>query len=233
MTTLSTDSTNAQQVPVQPFAFAPDSGISLDHTGCENRFRSLLGEEDWMKLPFDVRTRFSKKLGPDAWALYRGRVVYTRFSFFGRIFAQVCRLAGGPLPICDVPDMPALVAVRNSDRGNSQTWTRMYGRPGRFHQVVHSEKRFSGPTGLEEYVGYGIGMALTLHVEEGALAFRSAHYFFEIFGRRLRLPNWLSPGAMEIVHRAEDGGSFSFALRLTHPVAGRLVTQLAIFMEVE
>ena len=34
-------------------------------------------------------------------------------------------------------------------------------------------------------------MALTIHAVDGALVFRSAGYFFQLFGRRLRLPAWL------------------------------------------
>ena len=93
-------------------------------------------------------------------------------------------------------------------------------------------KRFAGPTGLEEYVGYGIGMALTIQVARRALVFRSAHYFIDVIGRRLRLPRFLSPGRMEIVHAEEEGGEFSFTLALTHAWFGRMVHQVAYFEEV-
>ena len=72
-----------------------------------------------------------------------------------------------------------------------QIWTRLYARRSGFPQVVHSSKRFAGPTGLEEYVGYGVGMTLTVDARDGALVFRSEDYFLELFGRRLRLPAWL------------------------------------------
>jgi hypothetical protein len=102
-------------------------------------------------------------------------------------------------------------------------------RPGRFPQAIHSAKRFRGVTGLEEYVGYGIGMALRVTVEEGVLVFRSEHYFLQIGDWRWRWPKVLEPGRMEITHREEGGGMFSFRLDLVHPLLGRLVHQLACF----
>ena len=113
-----------------------------------------------------------------------------------------------------------------------QSWTRVYPRPGRFPQVITSAKRFRGPTGLEEYVGRGIGMTLSLAVEDGALVFRSERYFVEVAGRRLVVPRLLSPGRMEIVHTQIEGRRFSFRLTLTHPLLGRLIHQLAHFEEV-
>ena len=108
----------------------------------------------------------------------------------------------------------------------------MYARPGRAPQVIHSAKRFRGPTGLEEHVGFGIGMSLSVAEEGGALAFRSARYYVEFGGRRLWLPAALTPGRMTIVHREEADSSFSFHLTLDHPRLGRLIDQLASFRDV-
>ncbi len=36
---------------------------------------------------------------------------------------------------------------------------------------------------------------------------------------------------MEITHRDEGGGTFSFRLALTHPLLGRIVHQLAYFQD--
>jgi hypothetical protein len=100
-----------------------------------------------------------------------------------------------------------------------------------FPQIIHSAKRFAGPTGLEEYVGYGVGMALTVHIEPGALVFRSAGYFVQLFGRRVAWPAWLSPGYLTVTHGARDDGAFTFTLDLVHPRVGGLIRQTAIFRE--
>jgi hypothetical protein len=98
-----------------------------------------------------------------------------------------------------------------------QLWTRIYGCAGEFPQVIHSAKRFSGPTGLEECVGRGVGMALTVHVVERALVFRSAWYFLRAFGATLRLPGFLSPGRVEVT--------------LVHPWFGEALRQVAFFRD--
>jgi hypothetical protein len=163
--------------------------------------------------------------------LYRGQVVATKLSTGGSVLAFLARAIGSPLPLTDGATGPALVAVVEDSRLGGQNWTRIYARPGRFPQTSHSTKRFRGPTGLEEHVGCGIGMALQVSVEDGALCFRSEHYFLELGRLRLRLPRWLQPGNMLITHREEGGGTFSFSLSLTHPALGTLIHQLAYFCD--
>ncbi len=193
------------------------------------RFKAVVGDAAWAELPVAVQKRFSKCIALGSAVLYRGRVAETTLSRAGRVLAVFARLIGSPLPD-ERTSGPAVVSVIDDHHANGQHWTRTYARPGRFPQVVHSMKRFQGPTGLEEYVGAGVGMALRVTVEDRALVFRSAHYFLSVGRYRVLLPDLLSPGTMEIVHR-DLGSEFAFELTLTHRLFGRLVHQLAYFKE--
>lgn len=196
------------------------------------RYRTLIGEAAWATLPEAIRKRFSKAVAPGDVTLYRGEVVMTELSLAGRVLAVLAKLIGAPLPAMHGARGPASVTVIEDPTLGGQTWTRVYPRPRRFPQVVHSAKRFRGATGLEEYVGSGIGMTLRLTVENGALVFRSGRYFFEAAGRRVLIPRALAPGEMIIVHTQEAGRRFSFRLTLTHGLFGRLIHQFALFEEV-
>jgi len=206
---------------------APDLEIG------DPRFRALLPEQRWASLPLAIRKRFSKRLANGESAVYAGEVLETTMSRVGWWLAQAVRLIGAPLPLTRNRHVPAVVAVTEDRAMRGQVWTRLYGRRGGFPQVIHSCKRFAGPTGLEEYVGYGVGMTLTVDAREGALIFRSQDYFVELFGRRLRLPTWLTPGATLVTHAELPDGKFAFTLQVIHPRLGLLIRQMAIFREVE
>lgn len=195
------------------------------------RFCALLGETAWAELPEAVRNRFSKRLAPGEMAIYRGAVTTTKLSLAGRVLSFLTRAIGAPLPLSNGATGPALVAVTEDPSLGGQSWTRIYARPGRAPQAIHSTKRFRGNTGLEEYVGYGIGMALKVTVEDSTLVFRSARYFLEIGRWRLSIPRVLEPGRMQITHRDEADGRFSFHLTLDHPLLGRMLYQLAYFAD--
>jgi hypothetical protein len=195
------------------------------------RFRALAGEEAWASLPEAVRERFGRHLGAGASILYAGEIVECRMSRLGRVLAQLCRLIGAPLPLSSDAFVPAVVSVTEDPASGGQFWTRLYGRSRGFPQVIHSIKRFCGPTGLEEYVGFGIGIALRLEVADGALHFLSDHYFLSVGRLRLRLPRWLSPGRMRVSHIDCGHGSFAFVLRLDHRRLGELACQTAMFEE--
>lgn len=195
------------------------------------RFRSLVGEDGWARLPPAVQRRFSKRLGPGAVMVYAGEVLETRLSRLGRAVAFLARIIGAPLPLDNGMTGGATVAVMENEGLGGQSWTRTYARAGRFPQVIHSAKCFSGRTGLEEHVGCGIGMALNVSEEGGALVFRSAGYFIAKGRRRLAIPRLFEPGAMEVVHRDEGGGLFLFTLRLSHRWFGEIVFQSARFRD--
>ena len=97
--------------------------------------------------------------------------------------------------------------------------------------MIHSSKRFAGPTGLEEYVGFGVSMALRISVEQEALVFRSVGYSLQLGRLRLPLPRWLTPGDLTVTHRDLGGGAFRFTLEIIHPRFGLLIRQSAVFRE--
>jgi hypothetical protein len=218
--------------PQSPQAPAPQPDNSQpDKSVGDLRFRALLSDDDWHALPLAVRRRFSKRLAGGCTAIYAGEVLETHMSRLGWCLAQAARLLGGPLPTSRDMNMPSVVTVTEDMATGGQIWTRLYARRQGFPQIVHSSKRFAGSTGIEEYLGRGFGIALRIGVCRRALVFRSDSYFLQIFGRRLRVPTWLSPGTMTVGHAERGDGRFAFTLELTHPRFGLLIRQSAAFRE--
>src|SRR5882672_10577024 len=197
----------------------------------DHRFRALLSDEDWGRLPVAVWRRFSKRLADGKTIVYVGEVDEACFSRAGWWLAQAARLIGGPLPTGSATCVPMIVTVTEDAAAGGQIWTRICARGRGFPQVIHSSKRFAGPTGLEEYVGFGVSMALRMLVDGQALLFRSAGYFVQVGWLRLPLPEWLAPGDLTVTHSDLGGGEFRFTLDLIHPRFGRLIHQSARFTE--
>jgi len=208
---------------------APSNPNLLD----DFRFHALLPDEEWGRLPLAIWRRFSKRLGDGKTVVYVGEIDEASFGRIGWWLAQIARLIGGPLPTAAETGVPMIVTVTEDAATGGQIWTRICARRRGFPQVIHSSKRFAGPTGLEEYVGYGVSMALRICVEHEALLFRSAGYALQVGGLRLPLPEWLTPGDLTVTHSDLGGGAFRFTLEIVHPRFGRLVRQSAVFREAE
>jgi hypothetical protein len=209
----------------------PESGQAPDVFLCDLRFRALLSDDDWKQLPPATQQRFSKRLADGSTAVYVGEVMEIRFSRAGWWLAQLARLIGGPLPTGTDTHVPSIVTVTEDAATSGQTWTRIYARRNGFPQVIHSSKRFAGITGLEEYLGFGVGMALRIVVDGQDLLFRSAGYFVQAGRLKLSLPAFLTPGALTVTHTDLGGGDFQFMIEIVHPRFGMLVRQSAVFTE--
>lgn len=206
---------------------ASSAEILLD----DHRFRALLPDDEWGRLPLAVWRRFSKRLAGGRTVVYVGEIEEAFHSRAGWWLAQGARLIGGPLPTGSETGVPIIVTVTEDAASGGQVWTRICARSRGFPQVIHSAKRFAGPTGLEEYVGFGISMALRLSVAHEALCFRSAGYFLSLGRLRLKLPEGITPGALTVAHADLGGGAFRFSLELRHPRHGLLIRQSAVFRE--
>jgi Domain of unknown function (DUF4166) len=206
---------------------ASSSELLLD----DHRFRALLSDDDWGRLPLAVWRRFSKRLASGKTIVYVGEVEESSHSRAGWWLAQLTRLIGGPLPTGRDTGVPIIVTVTEDAASGGQVWTRICARSKVFPQVICSAKRFAGPTGLEEYVGFGISMALRLSVAHEALFFHSTGYFLCFGTLRLPLPEWFTPGRLTVSHADLGGGAFRFSLEVVHPRRGRLVRQSAMFRE--
>src|SRR5437763_15981906 len=203
------------------------SDILLD----DHRYHALLPDAEWGRLPLAVWRRFSKRHADGQTVVYVGEVDGADFSRIGWWLAQLARLVGGPLPTSAETDVPMVVTVTEDAASGGQIWTRICARTNGFPQVIHSSKRFAGPTGLEEYVGYGVSMALLISVEHEALVFRSVGYALQIGPLRLPLPMRFTPGDLTVTHSDLGGGTFRFTLEIVHPRFGKLIRQSALFRE--
>jgi hypothetical protein len=195
------------------------------------RFHALIGAEAWAGLPSSVRHRFSHRLLPGGSLTYRGEIAECRMSRSGWLLAQLCRLIGAPLPLGRDTGLAAVVTVTEDGATGGQVWSRIYARRRAFPQVIHSAKRFSGPTGLEEYLGCGFGIALAVGPLPAGICFRSDHYFLRLGSARMRLPAWMSPGALRIDHVDSGDGGFDFILRLRHRLLGEMIHQIGHFRD--
>ena len=205
--------------------------IAASQADATSQFATLLPPGHWAKLPATVRRRFERKALAGEAITYTGEVVECRMSAAGWLLAQAARVIGAPLPLGRDTGVPATVCITEDRAGHGQYWSRHYGRAAGFPQVIQSAKRFAGSTGLEEYLGHGIGIALRLTTEEDALLFVGDHYFLRLFGVRLRCPAWLAPGELVIRHQDIGGRRFVFALDLIHPWFGELIHQVALFAD--
>ena len=216
---------------MKPSPIATRTAIAGDETLGDLRFRALIDDEDWAALPLSIRRRFSRRLADGNTAVYVGEILETRTNMAGWLLAHAARLIGSPFPISRDVHVPSVVSVTEDRANGGQIWTRLYARRRRFPRIVHSSKRFAGPTGLEEHVGHGVGMTLTMEVKDDALVFRSRDYFVEFFGLRIRLPTWFTPGALTVTHAECADGRFSFTLDVVHPRFGLIIRQMGLFRE--
>ncbi len=206
------------------------------NTACDqdDRFKNLLGAAAWTRLPKAIRRRFSKRLLGDASLAYQGRVNHMQMNFVGCALAIVLRVIGAPLPFDRTSvGRSAVVTVIEDAATDGQFWIRQYGRAKGFPQMVGSSKRFAGPTGLEEYIGFGIGISLRLKSTRTGLYFVSDRYFLKLRQRRLSFPRWVCPGRLVVGHEELGGGYFRFTLELSHPLFGALIWQDATFRDAE
>lgn len=196
----------------------------------KSSYRALLGEAAWHKLHPAIQQRFS-----DAHCnkpvTYVGMMTEVFASFWGRVFAQVCRLIGTPLALNGGKNIATRVCVYPNEKLQGLTWDRYYYFPYGGTNRVRSTKCIRSDLGLVEVVGCGFGMRLNLCEREGALVFESTGYYVQVGKLKIAIPALITPGNTVVSQKALDERRFLFSLDVVHPLLGRLFHQHGIFEE--
>ena len=196
--------------------------------GRESPLKAILGA-DWYRLHPAVQARFLHEPEAGRPVVYQGIMEKVHASAAGWLFAQATRLIGNPLAAHRGTDVPMTVRLTPCPRGGVY-WQRTYGF--RMPFVVTSAKREDAQGRLCEYVGMGFGMRLKVFAQRGALHFVSERYFWEVAGRQIPLPHWLSPGVTHVIHEDLGGGDFRFTISMDHRQLGRTFYQTGRFRQI-
>jgi hypothetical protein len=206
---------------------APEIEIKSPHTGGPD-FAALTGPFGWRRLHPEVKQRFSGM--HMAAVTYPGRLHITR-NWAGALFALAAKALGGPLPLAEADDAAAIVCVRQDGRGGVvwERWLEL--RKDRPPLRIASTKKVDESGRLLECVEGGLGMVLRVFEQNHGLVFESQGYFMTVFGRRIALPAWSTPGLCRVEHHHVAPGQFRFTMTVTHPCFGRTFLQTGIFLD--
>lgn len=196
-------------------------------------FEALVGPEGWQRLSPLIRARFACHAGT-AEVVYRGTMQSVRCSRAGYLLAQLYRLFGTPLAPFEGRDVPIEVRVHEDPERGGVAWDRVYFFPNRKPVTVTSTKVFTGDgKTLLECVGGGFGMRLKVYEQDRKLHFLSQSYFWRFAGLSVRLPDWLTPGVVHVIHSDLGSGWFRFELIMRHRHLGETFFQDGCFKEKE
>ena len=194
-------------------------------------FKKILGPE-WKKLHPDIQLRFDKNPAPGQPLRYTGMLGELRCSRVGRLLGLLSMplIQGALIPYCDA-DFPVDIEVYSKPGCASIFKQRIYRLNKRKPIQFTSYMAESEKGEVLEYVGFGLGMKLVLHVQEGNLYFTSDGYFWDIFGWRMPLPDVLTPGKTFLCHRNDNPAQFNIRIEIRHPWFGTTFTQVGVFHE--
>lgn len=189
-------------------------------------FEAMVGPFGWRRLHPEVRRRFSH--GHASAVTYPGRLAVAR-NWAGLAFALAAKFLGGPLPAAQAADAATIVCVRSNGQGGVvwERWLEI--RKDRPPLRIASTKQTDESGRLLECVEGGLGMVLRVYEQAHGLVFESQSYFLTLFGRRIPLPHWLTPGVCKVEHHHVADGQFRFGMNVTHRLFGQTFSQTGIF----
>ena len=149
-------------------------------------------------------------------------------SFIGWLIARLIAFVR-VLPSVRARDVPFEFNLTATPDGGWIKERLYHFRAGLFE--FRSVMRIEATGELIENFPYGLCMKIKLAAEGDALLFLDDGYFLRIGAFRLAIPRWASAGQFTLTHTNIDRENFTVAIRLDHPLFGRLFYQCGRFVE--
>jgi len=116
--------------------------------------------------------------------------------------------------------IPTTVERRLKD--GQEYWLRTLVFPDGETKQFTSKTVCDGPMRLIEFSNEHLGLRMRLSFADGCLRYHSDGYVLKVFGRLLRIPEWLALGYGSIEERAVSDNRVVMDFRLRHPLLGQV-----------
>jgi hypothetical protein len=184
---------------------------------------------DWERVPAILRRNFALCPGTEGEVRLRGLMHEISYSRIGSLFVWPGRLFGAL-----VPYQGRNVRIRIDIRTHATDPRFMYWQRVHFFRehpefIFASRMEYAGGNDFIERVRTGLGMRMRASVSDGVLKFEAQCYQWDLFGLRIRLPNWLLMGTGVILERQTAPDEFSMHFEINHPWWGRTFTYSGVF----
>ena len=183
--------------------------------------RALVGDGAWKQLPKPVQAR-SPHSSPRRIQPHSSVRSLRRGDSLRLVLGAVARLAGAPLRLKTLAHTQRRYSSRRNERSDTQMWTRLYHEAGHLptgHPIHETVLRPERPRGS---VGAGIRHGAHGHGPSNARSCSAVRVLRAAPGPvRLRIPNWLTPGCIEVVQPRETRRPVQFHADGEPPVVRR------------
>jgi hypothetical protein len=185
--------------------------------------KRALGEH-WQRVPEILQRNFNLCPGTDMEVRLKGTMREISYSRIGRLFILPGQLFGALVPY-QGRDIQIRIDLRtHQSDARFMYWQRVHFFPENPEFVFASRMEYLEGNEFIERVRTGLGMRMRATLEDQVLKFEAVCYQWDVFGLRIKLPNWLLMGTGVILERQLSDDEFEMHFEINHPLWGRTFT---------
>jgi len=190
--------------------------------------KQALGD-NWTQLADIVKQHYEITPGASSELTIEGVMDEVYHSTIAKLFLLPGRIFGALVPYKgrNIP-----TSVRNwttEDNNKAMFWHRTLDFPDKPPLIFSSRMEHIKGDEIIEYVRFGMGIRMSISVDNGALVFNSKGYVWNIGGIRLPIPAWLILGDARIIEKATAGNKFYINFEMIHPLMGKTFSYSGTF----
>lgn len=190
--------------------------------------KKALGE-NWYHLAEIVRQHYDITPGEKSRMIIKGEMDEVYHSVIAKLFILPGRIFGALVPYKG-RNIPTEVRNWTSEENTkAMFWYRTLDFPNKPPLIFASRMEHIKDDEIIEYVRYGMGIRMSMSVEDGALIFKSKGYVWKVGGLKVPIPTWLILGDAKIIEKKISEDRFYIDFNIIHPLFGKTFSYSGTF----
>lgn len=182
--------------------------------------KAALGDQ-WDKLADIVQQHYDITPGRPANMTIRGVMDEVYHSPVAKLFLLPGRLFGALVPYKGKHIPTEVQNWTTRENTAAMFWHRSLSFPNKAPVIFRSRMEYINDHEIIEYVRFGMGIRMTMSVEDSALIFESIGYVWKLGPVSIPIPTWAILGDARIMEKATGENKFYIDFTMDHPIFGR------------